>query len=239
MRHRRRPILLPRMASAPSLALVAALASGLLACSDPEPRPAEVTAALRALDSADPDTAMHAFVEVAGRLARRIDAGERAALIAALDSAMTARPAELVASLEAYRRTLAVRRYAEAMIAGGRGESLGRQLALVLRGGDAAASPVEVLGRRENKDGSFWFPAAENAGFFAGAVAWGIEKSPDPRAASAAVAVGLGCRPEGEKDTWTDWVQAMSLRDCATGDRVRAGAREFERALRGIAGTAP
>jgi hypothetical protein len=227
------------MASAPSLAVAAALAFGLLACSDLEPRSAEVTAALRALDSADLAAATRAFVVVAGCLGRRIDTDERAALTAALDSAMAVRPAALVASLEVDRETLAVRRYAEAMTASGRGESLGRQLAPVLRGGDAAATPVEALGRRENKDGSSWFPVAEDAGFFAGAVAWGTGKSPDPGAAAAAVAVGLGCRPEREKETWTDWVQAMSLRDCATGDRVRAGAREFERALRGIAGTAP
>lgn len=66
----------------------------------------------------------------------------------------------------------ALRRYATAMIEQGRAEHLGRQLARI-------QSQADALARPEDKDGSTWYPRAEDAGFLSGGVGAVLASHPE------------------------------------------------------------
>lgn len=66
----------------------------------------------------------------------------------------------------------ALYRYATAMIEQGQAEHLGRQLAMIQNQGEALAQP-------EDKDGSTWYPHAEDAGFLTGGVGAALASRPD------------------------------------------------------------
>ena len=207
-----------------------ALLSMQLACSSPPS--SDVKAALEKLASSDPQVVADAFPAAAGRLSERISDEERGAVVAALEKGMSIGPARVVAALERDRSGTATRRYARAMLESGRGDVLGGQLALVLRAGDASASAVEVLSRSEQRDGSTWFPTAEDAGFFAGAIAWALEQLPDPASPAAALAAGMKVRPRMETESWSEWLRAVSLGDGAGARVSEPVADQFDRASR-------
>jgi hypothetical protein len=191
-------------------------ASTLAACSGSVPSASpEQDAALADPSASDPAVVADAFVVASGRLNDDLPADERDEVIAVLAEAVSADPARVTAELErGLGGDSALRRYAGAMLDTGRGEALGRQMALVLRGGDPQADPHRVLTRSEEKDGSVWFPVAEDAGFFAGAVAMALETSSDPDVAAAGIASGLGTPelPDVEvAGSWSRWVQIAAL----------------------------
>lgn len=227
-----------RTRTLPCLSLLTALSLGLFACADPEPPRPTMPDPLAALHSQDAAAVAHAFVVVSERLEQGTEGRDRAAVTASLEQAVSQNPAGVNSFLEIEHAGAAVRRYAEAMLETGRGEQLGRQLAAILRGGDAKVSPRDSLGRGDDHDGAVRFPRAQEAGFFAGAVAWALDRTSDPAGAAARVAAGLGCPAGRASDSWGEWLRAASLRGCGGGDAVPGGAaHQFDLAFRGsIAG---
>lgn len=219
-----------------ALVLTGALWMQLPGCADdPPPSPAH-TSALRDLAGSDPAAVAEAFVLASRRLNDGTPEEERAALVAALEKAITANPVALVGTLETtFGGVSAVRRYAEAMMAIERSEGLGRQIAALVRGGAPGASPIEALSRSEPRDGSVWYPLADDAGFFVGCVAWALERSARPSVTAAGMAAGLGVpRSEnaGETESWSGWLRSASI-GAAPGARLpEPAARVFNGAFR-------
>lgn len=118
----------------------------------------------------------------------------------------------------------ALRAYALAMIEDGNMVPLVDQLHGVMHGGAPTGNFAEALNAPQYQDGSVWFPQAEQAGFFAGAIAavldgksiddgkplgkllsW-IEGQAVPAEASQAIADRFGVRPPAVEETVAEWM---------------------------------
>jgi hypothetical protein len=158
------------------------------------------------LAASDPNVVAGSFLEVSRRLNDGQGTADLAPLVSAMERAMASNPRALVAKLESsVGGDGAIRRYAKAMLDAGRSEPLGRQLAVILRGGDPQAEIRSALSKSSPRDGSVWFDNAEDAGFFAGAVAWALERQSDPGSAAAGLAAGLRVAIPSSDPLEGDW----------------------------------
>jgi hypothetical protein len=194
------------------------------------------------LAASDPAVAAESFLTASRLLNDGFKATELEPLVSAMERAMLGNPRALIATLESsIGGDSAIRRYAKAMLETGRGESLGRQLAVTLRGGDSRADIRSALSVSSPRDGSVWFDNAEDAGFFTGAVAWAIEQQSDPASAAAGLAAGLGVEiPSGNPvgGSWREWLRNVVFPPNA-GERARPGVpaeHTFDQAFRRVAG---
>ncbi|WP_156334177.1 MULTISPECIES: hypothetical protein [unclassified Shinella] len=73
--------------------------------------------------------------------------------------------------LEGFRAGKALRQYASSMLTDGQADRLEKQWAALVADPDA-------LARAERKDGSLWWPRAEDVGFFTGGVSYALSKHP-------------------------------------------------------------
>ncbi|MCA0340457.1 hypothetical protein [Shinella sp. DD12] len=87
--------------------------------------------------------------------------------------------------LEGFRAGRALRQYTSSMLTDGQADRLGKQWA-------ALVADPDVLARAERKDGSLWWPRAEDVGFFTAGVSYALSKHPQ---AIQAFSKGAG-RPE-------------------------------------------
>lgn len=214
----------------------------LLGCADGGRQDQIDPVVLERLRSSDLSAAAEAFLAASRTLARSQRAEDRETAVAALEQTLSKHPVEMIAMLEShFGGATALRRYAQAMLGSSRGQALGSQLALALRGGDPTASIGTVLSAATQRDGSAWHGVAEDAGFFAGAVACALERHANPAAAATDLAAGLRQPPpdpQGRVD-WSEWLRAAALapeRD--TGAKVSAAALRtfnlaFERMTQG------
>jgi hypothetical protein len=213
----------------------------LSACHGGESEPPGAASPSAGLAASDPAVAAKSFLEASRRLNDGLSGAELEPLVSAMERAMSGNPRTFIATLESgIGGDSAIRRYAKAMLETGRGEPLGRQLAVILRGGDPRAQIPSALNMSSPRDGSVWFDNAEDAGFFAGAVAWALEQQADPAAAAASLAAGLGVEIPSSNSVsgnWRTW-----LRDVVFAPNAREGARPgvpaehtFDQAFRRVA----
>lgn len=220
-----------------SLAMLA-----LPACRGGESQPPGAPSASAGLTATDPAVVAESFIE-----ASRALTDSAVPIVSDMERAMSTDPRVLVSMLETSAGGgTAARRYAKAMLDSDRGEALGRQLDIVLRGGDPQQSISTALSKSFPRDESAFFDNAEDAGFFAGAVAWALEEQADPRRAASRLALGLHVSvsaddpPEG---SWNDWIRDIVFpRDSSKSARPGVPAEHaFDRAFRrtmGVPGTA-
>jgi hypothetical protein len=141
------------------------------------------------------------------------------ARLAALADAFDADPVGVVDRLErdAGGRS-ALRRYLAAMLDHDEAARLGRQSAMVL-------SDAQSLARPETQDGGVWYPHAEDAGFFTGAVAAALASK---RATIGDFARGAG-RPAPSVEDLETWLSAPAS------DLPRPARAAFDDAFRAAA----
>lgn len=155
-------------------------------------------------------------------------AAQRAQQLALLGAALLEDPVGISDDLErSGGGGRALRAYAQAMIEDGNLVPLADQLHAVMHGDAPAGNLAEALNAPQYQDGSVWFPQAEQAGFFAGAIAavldgkgiddgkplgeflsW-IEGQNGPSEASQAIAERFGVRPPTEEETVAEWMLAV------------------------------
>jgi hypothetical protein len=217
----------------------------LSACHGGESRAPNAVSPPAGLAAADPAVAAETFLEASRRLNDGQSVAELAPLVSAMERAMSNHPRPLIAALESgIGGDGAIRRYAKAMLDAGRGEPLGRQLAVILRGGDPQAEIRSALSTSSFRDGSVWFDDAEDAGFFAGAVAWALERQPDPASAAAGLADGLRvARPSSIplEGSWREWLRDAVFPPSGA-ESARPGVpalHTFDTAFRRVAGAEP
>ena len=121
----------------------------------------------------------------------------------------------------------ALRAYAQAMLEDDNLVPLVDQLHAVMHGGAPTGNLAEALNAPQYQDGSVWFPHAEQAGFFAGAIAavldgkgiddgeplgaflsW-IEGRHGSSEASRTIAQRFGVLPPTEEETVAEWMLAV------------------------------
>jgi hypothetical protein len=214
----------------------------LSACHGGESPPAGAASPPAGLAASEPAVVAESFLEASRRLNDGLGASELEPLVSAMERAMSANPRAHIATLESsIGGDSAVRRYAKSMLETGRGEPLGRQLAVILRGGDPRADVRSALSMSSARDGSVWFDNAEDAGFFAGAVAWALEQQADPASAAASLAAGLGAeipRRTPVSGGWRTWLRDVVFPPDA-GERARPGVpaeHAFDQAFRRVVG---
>ena len=155
-------------------------------------------------------------------------AAQRAPQLALLGAALLENPVGISDDLErSGGGKRALRAYAQAMLEDGNLVPLVDQLHAVMHGGAPAGNLAEALNAPQYQDGSVWFPQAEQAGFFAGAIAavldgkgiddgqplgeflsW-IEGQHGPSEASRTIAQRFGVRPLTEEETVAEWMLAV------------------------------
>ncbi len=214
----------------------------LSACHGGESQPPGAASPPAGLAASDPAVAAESFLEASRRLNDGLSATELEPLVSAMERAMSGNPRALIATLESsIGGDGAIRRYAKAMLETGRGEPLGRQLAVVLRGGDPRADIRSALSKSLPREGSVWFDNAEDAGFFAGAVAWALEKQSDSASAAASLAAGLRVEIPSSSPvsgSWRAWLHDVVFPP-RTGDGARPSVpaeHTFDQAFRRVAG---
>ncbi|UXN67993.1 hypothetical protein N8A98_00265 (plasmid) [Devosia neptuniae] len=153
---------------------------------------------------------------------------QRAPQLALLGAALLENPVAISDDLErSGGGKRALRAYAQAMIEDGNLVPLVHQLHVVMHGGAPAGNLAEALNASRYQDGSVWFPQAEQAGFFAGAIAavldgksiddgnavgdflsW-VEGQNGPSKASETIAQRFGVRPPAAEETVAEWMLAV------------------------------
>lgn len=101
----------------------------------------------------------------------------------------------------------ALRTYLSAMLDFDQSAALVDQLFIVLSAGRPGDTMADALGKPEKKDGSVWFPLAEQAGFFAGGLASVLENQRQGEAVSR-IARKLNVPLPGPDDRVGTWLLA-------------------------------
>jgi hypothetical protein len=203
-----------------------------------------------AVTAADLGAAAESFLAASRRLNDGLNAAELKSVVSGMERALTSDPRDLTSILESsVGGDAAVRRYANAMMDAGRSEALGRQLSVILRGGDPGADIRSALSKSVPQDGSVWFDNAEDAGFFAGAIAWALERQSDPRSVAEGLAAGLRVSvalPSGpssanrsRRESWSAWLREAMFPSVTRAGATRPSApalHTFDAAFRRVAG---